>query len=193
MTNVPGDGSDPYAHPPGEGQPQAGQGDPPTQPQYGIPYPTAPDPGPQYGGQYGQQPYGQLPYGQQYGQPGYGQSGYGQPGYGQPYGQPGYGYPAAPPPTDGRATAAMVVGIVSLVLACGYGVGLLGSPVAWYLGKSSMNRIDASGGALGGRGMAQAGFILGIIGTVLLVLLVIGIVALVAIGTSGIVHSSSTA
>jgi hypothetical protein len=64
----------------------------------------------------------------------------------------------------------MITGIVSLVLACGYGVGLLASPVAWYLGKSSMNRIDASQGQLGGRGMAQAGMILGIIGTALLVL-----------------------
>ncbi len=70
----------------------------------------------------------------------------------------------------------MITGIVSLVLACGYGVGLLASPVAWYLGKSSMNRIDASQGQLGGRGMAQAGMILGIIGTVLLVLAIVAAV-----------------
>ena len=32
-----------------------------------------------------------------------------------------------------------------------------------------MNEIDASGGQLGGRGQAQAGYVLGIIGTVLLI------------------------
>jgi len=84
-----------------------------------------------------------------------------------------WGAPYAPqPPTQGNAIAAMVVGIVALVLACGYGVGLLGSPVAWWLGSTSIRQIDASGGRLGGRGLAQAGRILGIVGTVLLVLLV---------------------
>ena len=120
-----------------------------------------------------------------------------QPSYGQPYqqgaypappgypAQPGYpGYPAAPP-NHGLAVAAMVVGIVSLALACGYGVGLLGSPVAWYLGRRSMRDIDASQGRLGGRGMAQAGFVLGVIGTVLLGLLVVALVALIAVAVGG--------
>ena len=71
-----------------------------------------------------------------------------------------------------------MVGIVSLFLACGYGIGLLGSPVALFMGRSSMKRIDASQGRLGGRGMAQAGFVLGIVGTVLLVL----VLALLAFG-----------
>ncbi len=50
------------------------------------------------------------------------------------------------------------------------------SPVALFLGRSSMKRIDASEGRLAGRGLAQAGFIMGIVGTVLFVLsvLVIG-------------------
>ena len=81
--------------------------------------------------------------------------------------------------------ASMVVGIVSFVLACGYGIGLLGSPVAMVLGRVSLKRIDQSGGQLGGRGMAQAGFIMGIIGTVLLVLVIIGVVVLVIIGVNG--------
>ncbi len=170
MTNDPGDGQppqDPYQQPPGQspgyGQDPA-QGQPPP-PGYGQ------DPAQ---GQYGQQPYGQQPYGQQP----YGQQQYGQPAYG--------GYPASAP-TDGRALAAMITGIVSLVLACGYGVGLLASPVAWYLGKSSMNRIDASQGQLGGRGMAQAGMVLGIIGTVLLVLALVALVVIL-----GLVAGSST-
>ena len=73
----------------------------------------------------------------------------------------------------------MVVGIVALVFACAYGVTLLGSPVAWWLGAKAKKEIDASQGRLGGRGMAQAGFILGIIGTVLLVLAIIAVIALV--------------
>jgi hypothetical protein len=44
--------------------------------------------------------------------------------------------------------------------------------------------IDASGGAQSGRGMAQAGFIMGIIGTVLSILFAIGYIALIVAGVS---------
>lgn len=172
MTTSPGDGEqpqDPYQQPAGGSSSLPPYGQPPDeqQPQYGQP-------------QYGAQPtYGQPTYGQ----PQYGQPRYGQPQYGQPaYGGPPAGYPqAASAPTDGRATAAMIVGIVSLVLMCGYGVGLLGSPVAWWLGQTSVRTIDASNGQLSGRGMAQAGKILGIIGTVLLVLLIVAVVVVVVV------------
>jgi uncharacterized membrane-anchored protein len=80
----------------------------------------------------------------------------------------------------------MVVGIVSLVLACGYGVGLLGSPVAWWLGARAKREIDASHGQLGGRGMAQAGVILGIVGTVFLALVIVA----VAVGVMYAVNQS---
>jgi len=121
---------------------------------------------------------------QGYGQPQPGQGQYGQPAYPQ-YGQPAYdGYPAAPPPNHGGALASMIVGIASLVLGCIAGIGLLGSPVAWWLGAKAKREIDASQGRLGGRGMAQAGFILGIIGTVLLVLAVVAVIALVAVATT---------
>jgi hypothetical protein len=117
--------------------------------------------------------------------PGYG------PGPGQPpaYGQvpPAYGQmPFRPaPPTEGLAVAAMVIGIAGLAGACMYGIGTLISPVALFLGRSSMKKIDASQGQLGGRGMAQAGFIMGIIGTVLLMLTIVAISAFIAIGVSG--------
>lgn len=46
------------------------------------------------------------------------------------------------------------------------------------IGKRAVAEIDASGGRLGARGQAQAGYVLGIIGTVLLVLsLVVGVIA----------------
>ncbi len=111
-----------------------------------------------------------------------------QPTYQQQPGHPPYGAPAGyafSPPNEGLAVASMVIGIVAFVLSCGYGVGLLGSPVALVMGRVSMKRIDQSGGQLGGRGMAQAGFILGIIGTVLLVLVVVVLAVIVVIGLNG--------
>ena len=88
--------------------------------------------------------------------------------------------------------AAMIIGIVSLVLSCGYGIGLLGSPAALIMGRISMKRIDRSQGTIGGRGMAMAGFVLGIIGTVLLVLAIIAVVVIIAIAASGGFDDSST-
>ena len=147
------------------GEPQT----PPSQPPYQPPYqPPVPPPA------YPQQP--------TYGAPGYPQ----QPGY-PPYGAPGYlppGYGVVQQ-NEGLAVAAMVIGIVSFVLACGYGIGLLGSPVALVLGRISMKRIDQSGGQLGGRGMAQAGFIMGIIGTILLVLAFIALVVVIVAAANG--------
>ena len=143
--------------------PETPHGDqqPPFQP------PSVPPPSPQ---QPGYPPYQGYPQ-----QPGY--PAYGAPGY-----PPGYG---VVPQNEGLAVAAMVVGIVSFVLACGYGVGLLGSPVALVMGRVSMKRIDRSGGQLGGRGMAQAGFIMGIIGTVLLVLALIALTVVIIVGVNG--------
>lgn len=86
------------------------------------------------------------------------------------YGSYGYG----PPANHKNATLALVLGIISLVI-CGF-VG----PFAWVIGKRAMDEIDASGGRLGGRGMAQAGYILGIIATVLLAIGIVVVVVLFA-------------
>lgn len=77
----------------------------------------------------------------------------------------------------GGATAALVLGILSIVLCplCG--------PVAWGLGRKAEQEIDRSGGHLGGRGLATAGKILGIIGTLLIVALIVLIA--VSIGVEG--------
>jgi len=171
MTSNPGDGQPPN-------DPHRDGAADPDQPSYGDPASPPPEPPSGYWQQEPQSPgygppgaYG----GQQPQQPQYGQ----QPSYDQPY--PPY---SVPPPNHGGALASMIVGIVSLVLACGYGIGLLGAPVAWYLGSKSLREIDASQGRLGGRGMAQAGKVMGIIGTVLLglllVVVVVGISLLVA-------------
>ncbi|MBO9520305.1 MAG: DUF4190 domain-containing protein [Nocardioidaceae bacterium] len=114
-----------------------------------------------------QQPPQQPP--QQPGQPPYGTP---PPGYYQA--PPGYYQPA--PPTPSSATTALIIGIVSLVMCQPAGIA------AWIIGRNAMREIDASQGRLGGRGTAQAGYILGIISTVLTVLAVVLVIAIFAIG-----------
>jgi hypothetical protein len=100
------------------------------------------------------------------------------PQYPYPGGQSGYPY--GPPPEQGQATTALVLGILGIAI-CG-----VVAPFAWSIGHSSLREIDASGGALGGRGKAQAGYILGIVGTVLLIISVAlgGILLLGLLATS---------
>lgn len=76
-----------------------------------------------------------------------------------PSGADGYG--SVPRGTDGKAIASLVLGVVGLV-ACGI---LAGIP-ALVLGIISWRNIDESGGALGGRGLATAGIVLGILSVV---------------------------
>ncbi len=116
-------------------------------------------PTPPYGG-------GQPPYGG--GQPPYGG---GQPPYGG--GQPPYG---APPPDHPKATTALVLGIIGIACCSPFGIA------AAIVGNNAMKEIDASGGAQGGRGRAQAGKILGIIAMVFLVLSLIGLGLAIATG-----------
>ena len=158
---------------------------PPTHQPYGQPQQPQPP--------YGQpdQPYGQQPpYGQpQYGQPQYGQPQYGQqPPYGQPqppYGapQPGYGYGPQALPNHPSATTALVLSLIGLagIAFCG-GLTLVLSPFAWKIGSTAVREIDANPGTYGGRDQANAGRIMGIIGTGLLalgLLLMVGFFALV--------------
>lgn len=97
--------------------------------------------------------------------------------------QQGGGYQPPAPQDHPRATTALILGILGVVLCY-----ILG-PFAWKVGKQAVNEIDASGGQLGGRGQAQAGYVLGIIGTVLLIFgllfgLVMGIGGIMAAGGS---------
>jgi uncharacterized membrane protein YjgN (DUF898 family) len=86
------------------------------------------------------------------------------------------------PPEHPQATLSLVLGIVGIV-ACG-----LAAPFAWHVGRRTLAEIDASGGRLGGRGAAQAGYVLGIVGTVLigvaLVVLLLLVLGLVVLGIS---------
>jgi len=101
---------------------------------------------------------------------------YGQPPYGQPpYGQPAYGGAAAP--THGPATTSLILGILSFVCC-----GLLGIP-AYIIGRRAEREIAASGGRLGGEGLAKAGWILGLVSIALMVVGLLAFVLLFAAGT----------
>ena len=167
------------------------------------PWPTYPDPGPAVQDQSQQYGHAQPPdYGTQagYGQPAYpppDQTGYPpQPGYGQqpvygqqprygqqpaygvnPYQQPAYGYV---PPNHPQATTALILGIVGLAL-CPF-VGIAG----FVLGGRVRREIDAAPGQWGGRGLATAGWVLGIISIVYaaLVLAYVVVIAVVAVSSS---------
>jgi hypothetical protein len=87
----------------------------------------------------------------------------------QPYGgYPGYGAygmgPAAwgPAPNNGLGTAAMVIGIISVVGFCLYGVNIILGILALIFGIIGLGR--AKRGEATNRGMALAGVILGAVG-----------------------------
>jgi hypothetical protein len=104
---------------------------------------------------------------------------YPPPGYGHPY-QPG-----PPAPKHGQATTAMVFGIVSLAGLVTCVLPILVAPVAWILGAKAVKEIDANPGAYSGRSEANAGKIMGIVGTVLLALVLVFIAILIIIGING--------
>ena len=80
--------------------------------------------------------------------------------YGAPVAPAAYGAPVAPAvPTNGKATASMILGIVGLLI-----LYLIGPILALVFGYQAKNEIEASGGTQGGRGMAIAGIVMGWIG-----------------------------
>jgi len=60
----------------------------------------------------------------------------------------------------------LLAAIGGIVLGLPLGVpGLALGPTAYFLGRSSVARVDASRGALGGRGMAYTASVLGVVAT----------------------------
>jgi hypothetical protein len=87
----------------------------------------------------------------------------------------------------------MVLGIVALgclfvaLFCCVTIPGVLCAPVAWVKGSRAKREIDAAPGVYGNRGQAQAGVVMGIIGTfggALVVLVLVGFAILVGSGWS---------
>jgi hypothetical protein len=56
--------------------------------------------------------------------------------------------------------------VLGLILGLPLGVpGLVFGPIAYFMGKSAVNRIAASAGARGGRNIASTAWVLGIVAT----------------------------
>lgn len=107
-----------------------------------------------------------------------------QPTYGQPGSVPPPGYYA---PDHPKATTSLVLGILGVVLC------QVIAPFAWVIGRSTVAEIDASGGRWGGRGTANTGYILGIVGTAILgfaVLFLVGYLILMLVLFGGMAASS---
>lgn len=153
----PGSGQPPAAEPNGGPAAPVGAptGDTQAYPRAGQAHPQADQPYPQAGAQ---QPYAP------HGQPAHGQQPYGQPA--APYGQqPGWGQPQ-PRPSNGLAIAALVVGVVAL-LVCAVPlvnvVGLVGGIAAVVLGVLGLRKAKAGAS---GRGLSVAGIVVGAVAAV---------------------------
>jgi hypothetical protein len=85
----------------------------------------------------------------------------------------------------------MVLGIVSMVclglafFCCVTIPGVFLAPFAWVVGAKAKREIDASPGLYRNRGAAQAGVVMGIIGSTIGVLMVLGIAAFAVLIGSG--------
>lgn len=122
----------------------------------------------------GYQTYSEPGYGQSYAQQGYGQGGHGQQGpYGQPpqYGSPHHigGYEPRRVPGRGAAIAALVVGILALLLFWFPALPVLGGLLACVLAMIAMRRMSTvpGRGRRAGRGLAISGLIAGLLAVVL--------------------------
>jgi hypothetical protein len=84
---------------------------------------------------------------------------------------------AASPPTSNMALVSFIMGILGWVL-----LPVIGSLLAVILGHAALGEIDQAEGRIGGRGMAQAGLILGYVALGLWVLSIILFVVLPVLG-----------
>ena len=86
-----------------------------------------------------------------------------------------YPPPDYPPPrqlaagrTDTRAIASLLLAVAGIVLGLPLGIpGMVLGTLAYFLGKSSVRRIEASEGALGGRSQAVSAWVLGIVAMII--------------------------
>jgi hypothetical protein len=124
------------------------------------------------------------PYGEEqpYAGPVYGESPYeGSPyqasfGASTPYGMASY---SAPPVQHPQATLALILGILGLAVCPFVGIAAL------LIGNKARKQIDAAPGQFSGRGMASAGFVMGIVSVALVVLMVL----IVILGIAGALGS----
>ena len=88
------------------------------------------------------------------------------------YGQPAPGMPGSGPQASGKATAAMVTGLVGLLTIC-CGLFVVSSIAALVLGFIARKEIEASNGQLTGGERATIGIVTGAIGIGLLIVSIV--------------------
>lgn len=151
---------------------------------YSAPPPLDPTPAEQGGDGYGWRGYqGQQPPNQQ------------GPTYQQPYqpyqpyaqgSQPYYQGPMAPA-TSGYAIASLICSLLGIIGVLGFG-----SILGIIFGHLAIREIDRSQGMLQGRGMAQAGLILGYIALGLVALVVVFVIILFVIGAGAAIFAPNS-
>ncbi|MGH2719498.1 MAG: DUF4190 domain-containing protein [Actinomycetota bacterium] len=85
------------------------------------------------------------------------------------------------------AIAALIMGLLTFVLGWFLGIPAI---LAIAFGRSAKREIAASGGAVGGRGMATAGQVLGVIGILPYLVLLLVVIVSAIVGAS---HTSALA
>ncbi|NTV39208.1 MAG: hypothetical protein HGA51_04520 [Demequinaceae bacterium] len=95
---------------------------------------------------------------------------------------PAMGMPSGPAPTakNWMGIVSLIIGIIGILLACCWGSGILFAAGAVVLGMLGKKAVDA--GEANNRGLANVGFILGIVGAALSVVVIILSIAGVATG-----------
>jgi hypothetical protein len=84
-----------------------------------------------------------------------------------------YPPPPYPPPQygetkrlDNRASISLALAVAGLLLALPLGIpGLIFGPIAYFMGRAAVSRIDAAAGGLDGSNVAKVGWVLGIVAT----------------------------
>jgi hypothetical protein len=90
-------------------------------------------------------------------------------------------------PASSNSTTALILGIIGVVGSMGSCCCCLAvvpgacAPVAWYMGRLELAAIRAGRSPAAGEGSAQAGMILGMVGSALLLLYIVGMLAYVAL------------
>jgi hypothetical protein len=171
----------------GSGLPAAGQPETPAYPQSGHPtpgYPSQSYPGPSYPGPSYQNA--------AYAQPGYPQPSHAQPAY--PTYAPAYAAPAAPigygphpAPRNGLGTAALVLGIIGVVLCWVPFTGWALNILAIIFG--AVGRKRAVDGLATNRSSAVAGLVLGVVGLgvwIVIIVMFVSTVGMIGVGVGAI-------
>ena len=94
-----------------------------------------------------------------------------------------YGYAPRPHP---EANKVLALGLIAVVGGMSCYLPVFVAPFAWVIGNRVTREIDAAGGQWGGRGEAQTGRILGMVGTGLLVLGLLLLALFIGLGVAGV-------